>query len=127
MLDRVSFPSYNEIVQLTLPDGSVRGGQVLEVSGKKAVVQVFEGTSGIDINRTHVEFTGSSMKLPVSEDMLGRMFNGSGNPIDKGPKVFAEEYLDINGASPPAAPHTSSSADTLNHRLAHQPVRTYLS
>lgn len=46
---------------------------------------------------THVEFTGSSMKLPVSEDMLGRIFNGSGNPIDKGPKVFAEDYLDING------------------------------
>jgi len=68
------------------------------VSGRKAIVQVFEGTSGIDVNATHVEFTGSSMKLPVSEDMLGRIFNGSGNPIDKGPKVFAEEYLDINGS-----------------------------
>ena len=84
-------------VQLTLADGTVRGGQVLEVSGRKAIVQVFEGTSGIDVKGTHVEFTGSSMKLPVSEDMLGRVFNGSGNPIDKGPKVFAEEYLDING------------------------------
>lgn len=76
----------------------MRGGQVLEVSGRKAIVQVFEGTSGIDVNATHVEFTGSSMKLPVSEDMLGRIFNGSGLPIDKGPKVFAEEYLDINGS-----------------------------
>ena len=73
---------------------------MLEVSGRKAIVQVFEGTSGIDVNATHVEFSGSSMKLPVSEDMLGRIFNGSGNPIDKGPKVFAEEYLDINGQSP---------------------------
>lgn len=73
---------------------------MLEVSGRKAIVQVFEGTSGIDVKATHVEFTGSSMKLPVSEDMLGRIFNGSGNPIDKGPKVFAEEYLDINGAFP---------------------------
>ncbi|GAA5974650.1 hypothetical protein JCM11641_007039 [Rhodosporidiobolus odoratus] len=98
VLDNVKFPSYNEIVQLTLPDGTVRGGQVLEVSGRKAIVQVFEGTSGIDVNATHVEFTGSSMRLPVSEDMLGRIFNGSGNPIDKGPKVFAEEYLDINGS-----------------------------
>lgn len=71
---------------------------MLEVSGKKAVVQVFEGTSGIDVKATHVEFSGSSMKLPVSEDMLGRIFNGSGQPIDKGPKVFAEDYLDINGA-----------------------------
>jgi V-type H+-transporting ATPase subunit B len=92
------FPSYNEIVQLSLPDGTKRGGQVLEVSGKKAIVQVFEGTSGVDVKATHVEFTGHSMKLPVSEDMLGRIFNGSGVPIDKGPKVFAEDYLDINGS-----------------------------
>lgn len=82
---------------MTLPDGSKRRGQVLEVSGKKAVVQVFEGTSGVDTRDTHIEFTGSSMKLPVSEDMLGRIFNGSGQPIDNGPKVFAEDYLDING------------------------------
>jgi F0F1-type ATP synthase beta subunit len=60
-------------------------------------VQVFEGTAGVDVKATHVEFTGASMKLPVAEDMLGRIFNGSGNPIDKGPKVFAEDYLDING------------------------------
>ena len=70
---------------------------MLEVQGKKAIVQVFEGTSGVDVKATHVEFTGSSMKLPVAEDMLGRIFNGSGNPIDQGPKVFAEDYLDING------------------------------
>lgn len=96
--DGGQFPSYNEIVQLTLPDGTKRGGQVLEVQGKKAIVQVFEGTSGVDVKATHVEFTGSSMKLPVAEDMLGRIFNGSGQPIDQGPKVFAEDYLDINGA-----------------------------
>ncbi|KAK1922177.1 putative vacuolar ATP synthase [Papiliotrema laurentii] len=98
VLENVSFPSYNEIVQLTLPDGSVRGGQVLEVSGNKAVVQVFEGTSGVDTSATRIAFSGSSMKLAVSEDMLGRVFNGSGNPIDKGPKVWAEDYLDINGS-----------------------------
>ncbi|KAK0545738.1 Vacuolar ATP synthase subunit B [Tilletia horrida] len=98
ILDNVKFPSYNEIVSLTLPDGTRRGGQVLEVSGNKAVVQVFEGTSGIDVRDTHIEFSGSSMKLPVSEDMLGRVFNGSGHPADKGPKVFAEDYLDINGS-----------------------------
>jgi V-type H+-transporting ATPase subunit B len=97
LINAPQFPSYNEIVQLTLPDGTKRGGQVLEVQGKKAIVQVFEGTSGVDVKATHVEFTGSSMKLPVAEDMLGRIFNGSGNPIDNGPKVFAEDYLDING------------------------------
>lgn len=73
----------------------------MEVQGKKAIVQVFEGTSGVDVKATHVEFTGSSMKLPVAEDMLGRIFNGSGIPIDQGPKVFAEDYLDINGKPPP--------------------------
>lgn len=98
VLDNVKFPSYNEIVSLTLPDGSKRGGQVLEVSGSKAIVQVFEGTSGIDVKDTHIELTRHSMKLPVSEDMLGRVFNGSGNPVDNGPKVFAEDFLDINGS-----------------------------
>jgi flagellar biosynthesis/type III secretory pathway ATPase len=113
----LQFPSYNEIVQLTLPDGSKRGGQVLEVQGKKAIVQVFEGTSGVDVKATHVEFTGSSMKLPVAEDMLGRIFNGSGNPIDQGPKVFAEDYLDINGASSCCMPCVT--LNNLKSRLAH--------
>jgi len=97
ILDNVKFPKYAEIVELTLPDGSKRAGQVLEVSGKRAVVQVFEGTHGVDAKATHVEFTGEVLKMPVSEDMLGRVFNGSGKSIDKGPKVFAEDYLDIMG------------------------------
>ncbi|KAJ3357725.1 V-type proton ATPase subunit B [Allomyces macrogynus ATCC 38327] len=97
ILDNVKFPKFYEIVELTLPDGTKRSGQVLEVSGKKAVVQVFEGTSGVDAKATHVEFTGETMRMPVSEDMLGRVFNGSGKPIDKGPKVFADDYLDIMG------------------------------
>lgn len=80
-----------------MPDGSARLGQVLEVQGKKAVVQVFEGTSGIDVKKTTVQFTGDDLRIPVSEDMLGRIFNGSGVPIDNGPKVFAEDFLDING------------------------------
>ncbi|PVV05238.1 hypothetical protein BB560_000250 [Smittium megazygosporum] len=97
ILENVKSPKYSEIVNLTLPDGSKRAGQVLEVQGQKAVVQVFEGTSGIDTKATRVEFTGDTMKIPVSEDMLGRIFNGSGKPIDGGPPVFAEDYLDING------------------------------
>jgi V-type H+-transporting ATPase subunit B len=84
-------------VNITLGDGSKRKGQVLEVSGKKAVVQVFEGTAGIDAKNTRVEFTGDLLKLPVSQDMLGRIFNGSGKPIDKGPNVLAEDYRDIQG------------------------------
>jgi V-type H+-transporting ATPase subunit B len=97
ILDRVKFPKFAEIVNLTLPDGSSRAGQVLEVSGSKAVVQVFEGTSGIDAKKTTCEFTGDILRTPVSEDMLGRIFNGSGKPIDKGPTVMAEDFLDIQG------------------------------
>lgn len=97
ILDEVKFPKYAEIVELKLADGSLRSGQVLEVSGSKAVVQVFEGTSGIDAKNTHCEFTGDILRTPVSEDMLGRVFNGSGKPIDKGPPILAEDYLDIQG------------------------------
>lgn len=97
ILDNVKFPKFAEIVNLTLSDGSQRRGQVLEVSGNKAVVQVFEGTSGIDAKNTRIEFTGDILRMPVSEDMLGRIFNGSGKPIDKGPNVLAEDFLDIMG------------------------------
>jgi len=97
ILDNVKLPKYAEIVNITLGDGSKRKGQVLEVSGKKAVVQVFEGTSGIDAKHTRVEFTGDLLRLPVSRDMLGRIFNGSGKPIDKGPNVLAEDFRDIQG------------------------------
>lgn len=83
ILEKVKFPRYNEIVNLTLPDGTVRQGQVLEIRGDRAIVQVFEGTSGIDVKKTTVEFTGESLRIPVSEDMLGRIFDGSGRPIDQ--------------------------------------------
>lgn len=95
ILDEVKFPKFAEIVQLRLSDGTIRSGQVLEVSGSKAVVQVFEGTSGIDAKNTVCEFTGDILRTPVSEDMLGRVFNGSGKPIDKGPPILAEDFLDI--------------------------------
>ena len=99
ILDQVSNAKYAEIVNVKLGDGTLRRGQVLEVDGERAVVQIFEGTSGIDGKRTELEFTGEVLKTPVSEDMLGRIFNGSGNPIDGGPPVMAEKYLDIQGAS----------------------------
>jgi len=97
ILEDVRAPKFAEIVNLSLSDGSQRTGQVLEVQGSKAVVQVFEGTSGIDNLGTAVEFSGNILTTPVSEDMLGRIFNGSGKPIDKGPAVLPEDFLDING------------------------------
>lgn len=97
VVDNIKGPRYSEIVNIRLGDGSIRRGQVLEISGSKAVVQVFEGTSGIDAKSTRCEFTGDILKMPVSEDMLGRVFNGSGKPVDKGPNVIAEDYYDIDG------------------------------
>merc|ERR1719188_232335 len=98
IMDNVKFPTYGEIVNVNLADGSVRQGQILKVNKKKAVVQVFEGTSNIDNKNCHIEFTGDTLKMPISDDLMGRQFNGSGKPIDKGPTVLAEDYLDINGA-----------------------------
>ena len=80
---------------MVLGSGEIRKGQVLEIVGSKAVVQIFEGTDDIDVEKTHVEFTGSVLKMPISEEMLGRSFNGSGKPIDKGPPVLAEQFRDI--------------------------------
>lgn len=97
VLDNVKFPKYAEIVNVRLGDGSMRKGQVLEINGKRAVIQIFEGTQDIDVMNTYVEFTGDVLKMPISEEMLGRTFNGSGTPIDGGPAVLAEDFLDIQG------------------------------
>jgi len=94
----VKNPTFGEIVNVNLADGTVRQGQILEVNKKRAVVQVFEGTSNIDNKDCHIEFTGDTLKMPISDDLMGRAFNGGGKPIDKGPQVMAEEFLDINGA-----------------------------
>merc|ERR1711892_1650793 len=85
ILDKAKYAKFAEIVQLQLLDGSIRTGQV------------FEGTSGIDAKHTKCEFTGEIMPPPVSEDMLGRVFNGSGKPIDDGPPIMPEDYMDIMG------------------------------
>ncbi|CAN6441668.1 unnamed protein product [Victoria cruziana] len=97
ILEKVKGPKYQEIVNIRLGDGTTRRGQVLEVDGEKAVVQVFEGTAGIDNKYTTVQFTGEVLKTPVSLDMLGRIFNGSGKPIDNGPPILPEAYRDISG------------------------------
>jgi len=98
VLDNVKQPKYGEIVNLTLGSGETRHGQVLEVQGKRAIVQVFEGTNDIDNTHTRCEFTGDVLRMPISEEMLGRTFDGSGRPKD-GTKIpiLAEDYLDING------------------------------
>ena len=89
---------YADIVKIALPDGTIKNGQVLDTSDDIVVVQVFEGTSGIDVD-TRVKFLGDTLKLSVAKDMLGRVLSGSGKPIDGGPDVIPEKKLDIGGAA----------------------------
>ena len=88
---------YQELVEIELSSGEIRRGQVLEITEDKAVVQVFEGSTGIDVSNTKVRFLGKVIELPISLDVLGRIFDGSGRPIDDGPQIIAEKKLDING------------------------------
>jgi V/A-type H+-transporting ATPase subunit B len=96
-VENVHNVGYNEIVELRGTDGRVRQAQVLEVDHGRAVVQVFSGTHGLDLEETRARFTGDVARVGVSLEMLGRTFNGSGEPVDGGPPVVAERHLDING------------------------------
>ncbi len=96
-VENVSGVGYSEIVEITLPDGEKKKGQVLEISEKVAVVQIFGTTTGLDTRKTSVKFLGETMKLGVSDEMLGRVFSGLGEPLDKAPKPVAEERVEIIG------------------------------
>ncbi|MCK4778190.1 MAG: V-type ATP synthase subunit B, partial [Actinomycetia bacterium] len=89
--------SYGEMVEIISEDGSIKNGQVLECSEKYAVVQVFEGTDGIDVASTKIRFREEVAKLGVSVDMLGRIFNGRGDPVDGGPPVLPEGRVEVSG------------------------------
>ena len=97
IVDGIDNVTYDELGELELPNGQVRRCKVLEVEGRKAVVQLFESAQGINLAGTKVRFLGHPQQLAVSEDMLGRVFNGMGNPIDGGPDILAEAHMDING------------------------------
>ncbi len=89
---------YGELVRVALSDGSIKNGQVLDTSDEIVVVQIFEGTSGIDTN-ARVKFLGKTLQLNVSKDMLGRILNGAGKPLDNGPEIMPEKQLDIIGSA----------------------------
>jgi V/A-type H+-transporting ATPase subunit B len=97
VVEGVEGVKYNELVDIELQTGEKRRGQVLEVNGDKAMVQIFEGSSGINLVETKVRFLGRPLQIGVSEDMLGRTFDGMGRPKDNGPKILPEKKLDITG------------------------------
>ena len=88
--------SFGEVVRVLSPKREELTGQVIDISDEVTVIQVFEGTSGLSINSTAVRFTGETVKLPVSMDMFGRMFTGTGKPADGGPNIIPKEYLDVH-------------------------------
>ncbi len=104
MVRDVENVTYDELGEIELANGEVRRCKVLEVNGGNALVQLFESSTGINLSNSKVRFLGHSMELGVSEDMLGRVFDGLGNPIDGGPEIIPDERKDINGvAMNPAA------------------------
>lgn len=97
LVEGVKGVTYNELVAIKQEDGQIRSGKVLEVYDDKALVQLFEGSQGLKISTAKAEFLGHSMMLGVSEDMLGRVFDGMGRPKDNGPEIIPEKKYDING------------------------------
>lgn len=97
VLDKVKNASYDEIAEISLNDGTSRLGRVVQISGEKVVLQVFEGTKGLSLTNTKTKFMGKPMEMPLSPDILGRVFNGAGKPIDGLGDIFPEKSMDING------------------------------
>ena len=94
---KVQGVTYDELGEIELPNGDLRHCKVLEVNGDNAVVQLFEPSAGINLADSKVRFLGHPLQLGVSAEMLGRVFNGMGHPIDGGPDILPDEYRDING------------------------------
>ncbi|MCK4571797.1 V-type ATP synthase subunit B, partial [candidate division WOR-3 bacterium] len=97
-VEGVSGVKYGELCSIILPDGEVRTGKVLEVHQDKAMMQVFEGTRGIDIPESTIVFHGKTIELPLSPDILGRVFDGLGKTIDGKPQILPDKRADINGS-----------------------------
>ncbi|MCD6219907.1 V-type ATP synthase subunit B, partial [Candidatus Calescamantes bacterium] len=97
LVEEVEGVKYDELIEIKAPDGSMRRGKVLEIDEDKALVQLFEGATGIDIYRTRVRFLGRGIEVGMSLDMLGRVFDGMGRVKDGGPEIIPEVILDING------------------------------
>ena len=98
VLDDVENVHYEEMVELRLSDQDRRLGRVVQLAGKRAVIQVFEGTNGISLTNTTTKLSGHPMEMPLSKELLGRVYNGAGRPIDGLGEIYAEKRIDINGS-----------------------------
>jgi len=98
LVEQVEGVKYEELAEIELPNGDLRNGRVLEVNRDRALIQLLEGVIGVNVRDTKVRFKGKGMELDVADDILGRVFDGQGRPIDKGPKIIPEKRLDINSS-----------------------------
>lgn len=98
-LEGVRGVTYDELAEFTLDNGERRYGRIIRIEGEKAVLQVFEGTDGIDMEHVNTRFTGSPVTLPLSKEILGRIFDGAGKPLDGLKEIFPDERRDINGSA----------------------------
>ena len=98
VLDDIPDLSYEEMVRIKLKNGTVRTGRVVQVDGRRAAIQVFEGTRDLGLGDTLTEFTGKPMRIPLSREILGRVLSGSGKPIDGLGDIYPEKYADVNGS-----------------------------
>ena len=98
ILDNVEDASFEEMVSIRMADGSARAGRVVQLDGKRAVIQVFEGTGGVSLRNTRLRLLGHPMEMPLSPELLGRIFDGAGNPIDGLGEIFPKKRQDINGS-----------------------------
>lgn len=96
-LENVKGVGYEEVASIKLEDGTERIGRIVELAGDKAILQVFEGTKGLSLKNTRTSFTGKPLEIPLSKDILGRVFNGAGKPIDNLGYIYPEKFADING------------------------------
>lgn len=97
VLDHVKDASYEEMVELFLEDGTKRLGRIIQIEGERVVIQVFEGTTGLSLTNTRTKMTGKPMDIPLSPEILGRIFSGAGLPIDGLGDIFSNKRMDING------------------------------
>src|SRR4030042_652722 len=97
IVEKIREVMYGELVDIETSGGVHRRGTVLDVSTDRAIVQVFEGTVGLNVDQSRVRFLGRSQQLGVSEEIIGRIFDGSGDPKDRGPQIIARKMLEIHG------------------------------
>ena len=97
LVGEISGVKFDELVELEMPNGEIRQGKTLEVSGDTALIQLFEGATGVDVTECKIRFLGRGLEIGLSPDILGRVFDGMGRPIDGGPSVIPEKRLNING------------------------------